>query len=57
MSRTGNAKELLRGPLAYGIVLTFATYYYWRQLTAVRSIIFNTTILPLTAPSPSIPLL
>jgi len=29
MSRTGNPKELLIGPLAYGIIFTLSTYMYW----------------------------
>lgn len=31
MSRTGNPRELLKGPLFYGIVFTAITLAYWRE--------------------------
>jgi len=29
MSRTGNPRELLYGPLAYGIIFVLSSYFYW----------------------------
>lgn len=36
MSRSGDRRELLRGPLVYGIIFILSTLFYWRQLTGVR---------------------
>jgi hypothetical protein len=34
MSRTGNKRELLLGPLMYGIVFVYSTVVYWRSSPA-----------------------
>ena len=44
MSRSGDRRELLRGPLVYGIIFILSTLFYWRQLTGVRCA--STRILP-----------
>ena len=31
MSRTGDRKELLRGPLCYGLIFALSTAVWWRE--------------------------
>jgi len=38
LSRTGDRRELLVGPLAYGAAITFVTAYYWRHPLHHRSL-------------------
>ena len=35
MSRTGDRRELLRGPLLYGLVFVVTTVAFWRSITSV----------------------
>ena len=39
VSRTGDRRELLKGPASYGIVITFATLVWWRSVPALFSIV------------------
>lgn len=35
MARTGNKKELLRGPLIYGVVFVLLTLFFWKSALAI----------------------
>ena len=37
--RKGDRKELLKGPLCYGIVFTVTTWIFWKQLTGVIALL------------------
>lgn len=39
MCRTGDSRELLRGPLVYGLIMVLATLLHWLQQTAVTAIL------------------
>lgn len=39
VSRTGDRRELLRGPTSYGIVISLATFLWWRSLPALVAIV------------------
>lgn len=39
VSRTGDKRELLKGPASYGIVITFASAFWWRSVPALFSIV------------------
>lgn len=39
VSRTGDRRELLKGPMMYGAVISAATFFSWRSLPALLSII------------------
>jgi len=39
MSRSGDRRELLRGPTCYGVVFTASTLLFWRNLTGVMALI------------------
>lgn len=39
VSRTGDHRELLRGPTTYGVVIALATVLWWRSLVALIAIV------------------
>ena len=38
MSRSGDRRELLRGPTMYGCVFTASTLLFWRDLTGIMAL-------------------
>ena len=39
VSRTGDRRELLKGPATYGIVISMATLFWWRSIPSLLSIV------------------
>lgn len=38
MSRSGSSSELAIGPVHYGLMMTLTTYFFWKQPTAIYTI-------------------